>query len=263
MGTGSIGLGKVGAEAFAPPGVEALPGRDGSARPADRSQTPRIAFFFNAQPHQLLHGITTAEELALGWRAEVDILSSTQVNLDLARATVLPDSRRRLHFEQVGSPLVRALSARMGRIVPPKLLTLLAIRRRMNGYDAIALPERTSIMLRSLGVTRPRFIHIDHGAGDRAAGFDPRIARFDYALMAGEKQRRRMLVEGLVREEASAVVGYPKSTPPTGCATGAGRPSRSSGRSSSTTRISRRRSARGAITASSWSGGSSRRIATI
>ncbi|WP_347271510.1 hypothetical protein [Rhizorhabdus histidinilytica] len=210
MGTGSIGLGKVGAEAFAPPGVEALPGRDGSARPADRSQTPRIAFFFNAQPHQLLHGITTAEELALGWWAEVDILSSTQVNLDLARATVLPDSRRRLHFEQVGSPLVRALSARMGRIVPPKLLTLLAIRRRMNGYDAIALPERTSIMLRSLGVTRPRFIHIDHGAGDRAAGFDPRIARFDFALMAGEKQRRRMLVEGLIREEASAVVGYPK-----------------------------------------------------
>ncbi|ARR52199.1 hypothetical protein HY78_01340 [Rhizorhabdus wittichii DC-6] len=210
MATGSIGLGKMGAEAFAPPGAEALPARDGGTRAADRPRAPRIAFFFNAQPHQLLHGITTAEELALGWRAEVDILSSTQVNLDLARAAVLPDSRQWMGFEQIGSPLVRALSARMGRIVPPKLLTLFAIRRRMNGYDAIALPERTSIMLRSLGVTRPRFIHIDHGAGDRAAGFDPRIARFDFALMAGEKQRRRMLAEGLVREDASAVVGYPK-----------------------------------------------------
>nr|WP_053000281.1 hypothetical protein [Sphingomonas sp. Y57] len=209
MATGSIGLGKIGAEAFAPPEVATPVARSG-ARRADRMETPRIAFFFNAQPHQLLHGITTAEELALGWRTQVDILSSTSVNLDLAQAAVLPDNRRRLHFEQVGSPLVRALPVRLGRIVPPKLLTLLAIRRRMNGYDAIALPERTSILLRSLGVTRPRFIHIDHGAGDRAAGFDPRIARFDFALMAGEKQRRRMLAEGLVREASSAVVGYPK-----------------------------------------------------
>jgi hypothetical protein len=210
MTTGSIGLGKMGAEAFTPTGVDPLSTLSPEARAADRQRTPRIAFFFNAQPHQLLHGITSAEELALGWHAEVDILSSTKVNLDLARAAILPDNQPLLRFEQVGSRLVRTLAARLGQVVPPKLLTLLAIRRRMNGYDAIALPERTSILLRSLGVTRPRFIHIDHGAGDRAAGFDPRIARFDFALMAGEKQRRRMLADGLVREEHSAVVGYPK-----------------------------------------------------
>lgn len=210
MATKTIWPGKRGAEALAPSDGEAPAVQDGETRVAGRLQVPHIAFFFNAQPHQLLHGITTAEELALGWRVEVDILSSTQVNLDLASAAVLPDSRQWLRFERVGSPLARGLSARLGMIVPPKLLTLLAIRRRMNGYDAIALPERTSIMLRSLGVNRPRFIHIDHGAGDRAAGFDPRIARFDFALMAGEKQRRRMLAEGLVREDSSAVVGYPK-----------------------------------------------------
>lgn len=210
MATGSMGLAKTGAEAFAPPGVGTPSARSPETLAADRRQTPRIAFFFNAQPHQMLHGITSAEELALGWQAEVDILSSTRVNLDLARAAILPESAPFLRFELVGSPLVRALAARLGRVVPPKLPTLLAIRRRMNGYDAIALPERTSILLRSLGVDRPRFIHIDHGAGDRAAGFDPRIARFDFALMAGEKQHRRMLAEGLVREEHSAVVGYPK-----------------------------------------------------
>jgi len=171
---------------------------------------PRIAFFFNAQVHQLLHGVTIAEELALGWRAQVDILSSTSINLAIARATIAPDHQRLLRFDQVGSKLGRRLAARMGQVVPPKMLTLLAARRLLNGYDAIALPERTSIALRSMGVTRPRFIHIDHGAGDRAAGYDPRIARFDFALMAGEKQRRRMLSEGLVRDDAHAIVGYPK-----------------------------------------------------
>lgn len=171
---------------------------------------PRIAFFFNAQAHQLLHGVTIAEELALGWDAEVDILSSTLVNLDLASAIIAPTSRRLLRLELVGSDIGRAIGRRQGVVVPPKLLTLLAARPRLNSYDAIALPERTSILLRQLGVTRPKFIHIDHGAGDRAAGFDKRIARFDFALMAGEKQRHRMMAEGLVRAGASAVVGYPK-----------------------------------------------------
>ena len=171
---------------------------------------PRIAFFFNAQAHQLLHGITVAEELALGWGAEVDILSSTNANLEIARSIVTPAAQPLLRFEQVGSALARAIARYRGVVVPPKLLTLLAARRRLDSYDAIALPERTSILLRRLGVRRPKFIHIDHGAGDRAAGFDKRIAHFDFALMAGEKQRRRMLAEGLIRAEASAVVGYPK-----------------------------------------------------
>jgi len=195
---------------------EGAPSETGSRRSDGRADVgrpqplPRIAFFFNAQAHQLIHGITIAEELALGWAANVDILSSTQINLDLARAATLPSSHRLLRFERIGSAVGRAIARRQGLVVPPKLLTLLAARARLNSYDAIALPERTSILLRRMGVSRPKYIHIDHGAGDRAAGFDKRIAQFDFALLAGEKQRRRMLSEGLIREETSAIVGYPK-----------------------------------------------------
>jgi len=212
MAVRSIGLARLGdAERLGWPAPDpSACRRDGESVGERGGVVPRVAFFFNAQAHQLLHGITIAEQLALGWQAHVDILSSTQINLDLARATTLPDHQRRLHFERVGSRLARAVAAWTGRVVPPKLLTLLAARRILNGYDAIALPERTSILLRSLGVTRPRFIHVDHGAGDRAAGFDPRIARFDFALLAGEKQRRRMLDDGLIREGHYAIVGYPK-----------------------------------------------------
>lgn len=186
---------------------------DEAARPRPAqgvSPLPRIAFLFNAQAHQILHGITTAEALALGWRANVDILSASAAHLDLARSLTREESHCLLRFERIGTPLLHRTAHLLRSAVPPKLLTLAAVRRQLDQYDAIALPERTSTIMRRLGVTRPRLIHVDHGAGDRAAGFDPRIAKFDFALVAGEKQRRRMLAEGLIRQDAHAVVGYPK-----------------------------------------------------
>ncbi|KRB86890.1 hypothetical protein ASE00_05795 [Sphingomonas sp. Root710] len=171
---------------------------------------PRIAFLFNAQAHQILHGITVAERLALDWQVNVDILSASPDHLTLARRLTDPQSHCLLRFDLIGAPVLRRAAAAAGSVVPPKLLTLLHARRRLDGYDAIALPERTSTILRSFGVGRPMLIHLDHGAGDRAAGFDPRIARFDFALVAGEKQRCRMLADGLIRPGDHAVVGYPK-----------------------------------------------------
>lgn len=181
-----------------------------AASRASLSSLPRVAFLFNAQAHQIPHGITVAEQLALGWRVDIDILSASAGHLLLARRLTLPDSHRLLRFDLIGSAALRRMSAATGSAIPPKVLTLLENRRRLDGYDAIALPERTSTIMRRLGVRKPRLIHLDHGAGDRAAGFDPRIARFDFALVAGEKQRRRMLADGLIRPGAHAIVGYPK-----------------------------------------------------
>lgn len=182
--------------------------RRAPAQPAEGAMPlPRIAFLFNAQSHHILHGATTAQALAQGWRAQVDILSPSSAHLDFARA--LADGEE-LHFRQVGVPMLNRLATRQASAVPPKLLTLLAASRQLDRYDAIALPERTSTIIRALGVRRPRLIHIDHGAGDRAAGFDPRIARFDFALLAGRKQERRMLDAGLIRPGAYRIIGYPK-----------------------------------------------------
>ena len=172
--------------------------------------SPRIAFLFNAQAHQILHGITVAEQLALGWQVGIDILSASAAHLALARQLSDPGSHPLIRFDLIGSSALRRAATAIGSVVPPKILTLVEARRRLDSYDAIALPERTSTIMRRLGVRKPRLIHLDHGAGDRAAGFDPRIALFDFALVAGEKQRRRMLAERLIRPGAHAVVGYPK-----------------------------------------------------
>lgn len=178
--------------------------------PAPVAALPRVAFLFNAQAHQILHGITTAEALALHWRANVDILSASAAHLDLARSLTAPESHCLLRFRRIGGPWLHRMADALGSAVPPKLLTLAVARGELDGYDAIALPERTSTIMRRFGVRRPRLIHVDHGAGDRAVGFDRRIRLFDFALVAGEKQRRRMSEKGLIRRGAHAVVGYPK-----------------------------------------------------
>ncbi|MDB5686939.1 MAG: hypothetical protein JWR77_1528 [Rhizorhabdus sp.] len=177
---------------------------------AGTSTPPRIAFLFNAQRHHILHGGTSAAALARGWDADVRIMAPSRDHLAYARLLAERYAASPLAFEEAGWPLLNRLSARTGRAVPPKFATLLTAWPALAKCDAIILPERTTTILRRWGMRRPHLIHIDHGAGDRAAGFDPRIALFDFVLMAGEKHRRRLLAEKLVRPGHYAVAGYPK-----------------------------------------------------
>jgi CDP-glycerol glycerophosphotransferase (TagB/SpsB family) len=50
-------------------------------------------------------------------------------------------------------------------------------------------------------------IHIPHGAGDRAKGFEPRLALFDHIIVAGPKDRLRMIAHGLVTPKHISVSG--------------------------------------------------------
>lgn len=170
----------------------------------------RVCFLFNAQRHQLLHGISTAVHLARREDWEVHLASPSGSHLDYATRLASRLGGADIRYHRIGSPLLSLSRMLAGGEVPPKLLTLLNGVRYLDRFDAVAVPERTSLLLRRMGVKRPRFVHLDHGAGDRAAGFDPRIAQFDMVLMAGAKHRARMMRDNLIREDHYAVVGYPK-----------------------------------------------------
>jgi len=170
----------------------------------------RICFFFNAQMHQLLHGISTAVCLSRLPGVEVDVRSPSVRHIHYARKLIERLGGGPIRCSSYIPPLLARTRTVFGGSVPPKLLTLMALARELNHFDAIALPERTSMVLRRFGVNKPLFIHLDHGAGDRAAGFDPRIRLFDFVLMAGEKHRVRLMRDGMIREGTHAVVGYPK-----------------------------------------------------
>lgn len=174
------------------------------------SEKIQVCFFFNAQRHQVLHGIATAIALARLPNFDVFVVSPAEGHVEFARATAEKLGGAPITFVYARSRLLTLSMKRTGGAVPPKLLSLTVLARWLDGFDAIALPERTSIFLRKIGVSRPRFIHLDHGAGDRAAGFDRRIRHFDFVLMAGSKHRERLMGERLITPHAHAVVGYPK-----------------------------------------------------
>jgi len=177
----------------------------------DGAVTPlRVCFFFNAQKHQLLHGVSIAAELARRPGFEVQICSPSPDHIAYARQVVSRLGEAPIQFSVTTSALGDAIRTVRGSSVPPKVLSIGLLARKLNRFDAIAIPERTSLLLKRMGATSPKYIHLDHGAGDRAVSYDPRIADFDMVLMAGEKHRGRLLRDGIIKPGRYAVVGYPK-----------------------------------------------------
>lgn len=97
----------------------------------------------------------------------------------------------------------------MSWIYPKRSLVLSNIKT-WRTLDALMVAERTSTVLRRFFKDLPIFIHTRHGVGDRAKGFDPRIARFDYVMVAGPKDKGRMIELDLVTDENCFAIGYIK-----------------------------------------------------
>lgn len=163
---------------------------------------PRICFPLIAQWHQALHSLPIAAALSRRGEHMVHV-AAPAASLDRARALVEVLGGRDVVFHDLWPSTF--LSGN-----PPKAVMLAAAAPWLRDFGAIVAPERTSLMLKRFGVERPRFIHCDHGAGDRAVGYEPRIKRFDGVLLAGAKQEARMLRAGLIEPGRYAIVGYPK-----------------------------------------------------
>ena len=186
-------------------------GRDDAlpARPAP-GRRRRVCFLFIAQPHQVLHSLPIALALARGWPdVEVEIAATSQTQLDyvsdLTRRLGAPALAQRL----LGPGWLRDVRPG-GASIPLKVPMLLANLPALARYDAIVCPERTTALIRSLGIRKPVLVYTQHGAGDRGGPFEPRLRRFDLVMASGPKLYDRIVGAGLARPEDCAVVGYPK-----------------------------------------------------
>ena len=170
----------------------------------------RIAFLYIAEAYQCYHGAAIALDLAArpGWEV-VNLYNDpdTPHHLERIRAAYdappIPERRLRRSLSTRALQRIRILGMFKDLVMRDNLAEL-------DGYDAIFAVENSVAALRRLGAPHPRLIYAPHGFGDRARGFIPRIATFDFVLLAGAKTETRMLNEGLVRPGDYALTGSVK-----------------------------------------------------
>ena len=153
--------------------------------------------------HHILHLVPIAAELETDRNLDVIVYVKCEAEKKACENTLAAMGTKRTQVKVLKS---NAFANR----ISPKLSFLLSNLKIWNALDAIIVAERTSTILRYFSKNLPHFIHIPHGAGDRAKSYDPRIRHFDHVLVAGEKDKKRMLELGLVQDESCHVTGYIK-----------------------------------------------------
>lgn len=164
----------------------------------------RIAFLALSQAHQFLHWLPVALRLAGEANVEVTVFSASRAGLDFVRSYDPKGSLRLKHL------WVPSLSPD-GLFSPPKRTRALRLHHRtIAKFPLIVTTETTSSLLYHFPGFSSRIVHLKHGAGDRAGGYNPKHAYFDLTLVNGPKDKERLIARGLANENNCVVVGYAK-----------------------------------------------------
>ena len=172
-----------------------------------RHDTYRVAILFVGGMHQALHIAPVALALAQMGNPVTAFVPVAPDKDELQRLfEILGNAPITITVMQTPS-LVETLLAWRWFKIPAKVIRLLFWNRQIRGHDAILAAERTSTILKQMPGRTPPMIHIPHGAGDRAKGFEPRHALYDHVIAAGPKVRRRLIAQGGVKPEDCTVAG--------------------------------------------------------
>ena len=153
--------------------------------------------------HHILHLVPIASELEAYSNIDVEVFVCTDAEAQACQSVLTS-----LGADRTKTKVLKPNA--LAKRVSPKLSFLLSHLKVWGNLDALIVVERTSTILWYFSRRLPPFIHIPHGAGDRAKSYDRRIRHFDYVLVAGEKDKRRMIELDLVRDETCQITGYIK-----------------------------------------------------
>lgn len=175
----------------------------------------KVAFLFlHEQPHQMPHCAPILSAMAEKCHeVEIEAFVRGQNCAQFLWSLLSERACARITIKIAYSPgLVGRFEQFLGGAAPLSRVGILAkLRFRLADFDMIVAPETTSMMLKTVfGVTKPKMVYTEHGAGDRAVGFKKIFSKFDLVLTPGEKVRNRMLAENVIKEGNYSVVGYPK-----------------------------------------------------
>jgi hypothetical protein len=174
----------------------------------------RIGFLFNHdQIHQVAHSLPIALALAEQGRHEVVVATtSAALREEVERQAGALEHRLSFVDLDTSSFLSQSLERGLGKLLPArKILIYRDNLEFLRSLDVLVVTERTSLLLKTrYHLDRPLMVLADHGAGDRAIGFNAKTALFDLILAAGPKIRDRLVRDAGVRADRIAITGYPK-----------------------------------------------------
>jgi hypothetical protein len=177
----------------------------------------RVGFLLNHNElHQVPHIVPYAFELSrLDRKFACTILSSSAEEEAFARdiGAGYPDHAAR--FERLTVPPGVDLADRLlSNIVFLRKSAVLRVNtRRFAAFDALVVPEMTSLALRKhAGLANTKLIFTGHGAGDNRYGgsFNKRIGQFDLSLMPGRKYAEGLVSIGYLPSDRYGIAGYVK-----------------------------------------------------
>lgn len=181
----------------------------------DNEMHPSVGFLFNHdQLHQAPHSITVLNALVERDRKinlfayVTDEAQAEWVSLQLNDKAKKQISILLLHCPK----LMMLLHKLLGNSLPiARVARLFFNRVKFKSLDWMVVPETTSVLLKShFGMMSLKLIYTQHGAGDRAVGFQKVLRQFDHVFIAGEKIAQRMRAEKLITPKHYSVIGYPK-----------------------------------------------------
>lgn len=175
-----------------------------SSSPASSSPSDRIHVLALGGAHQFAHILPVACELERRHPGQVTLFVCTDDEAAAAR------EQARAIGCAVPEVVVMRLPRAAAVLLPGSLhkaARLAVWAERLCRAGAILCAERTSTLLRRLRADCPPLLHIPHGAGDRAVGFEKRFTLFDHVLVAGRKDRDRLLASGFVAPGDCTVTG--------------------------------------------------------
>ncbi len=175
----------------------------------------RVGFLFNhEQLHQIPHAISVAYELSkLKKDFEILIITSSDSQLNYIKEFEDNYPDHLCSYVEISMPVyLKAVCSLFDRALPVSKITML--KRNLTvfeGLDALVVPEKTSLLLKSyFGLTHLKYILTTHGSGDRKFGFNKGKGKCDLLFLSGEKVQKRMEREGVLATTESCIIGYPK-----------------------------------------------------
>ncbi len=175
----------------------------------------KIGFLFNhEQLHQIPHAISVAYEMSMMQSDnEIIIITSSDSQLNYIKQFEANYPDQNCSYVEITMPgYLKSICSVFDRALPVSKITML--KRNLDvfaGLDALVVPEKTSLLLKShFGLTHLKYILTTHGSGDRKFGFNKGKGKCDLLFLSGEKVRDRMQREGVLATTESRVIGYPK-----------------------------------------------------